>query len=170
MDKLEKDNLSLKEKLESSMTQEQVEIFHQKIEKLGGELHDIWRESRKKEDGTFEPRVKATKDNEWINSHGTNQVDIANTSFENLPNDWQVENRASAEVAVSLIYKAKINKKAIDSAFVEEASSVVHDKWLERNSSWAPAEQKVSYSELPEAEKEKDRAIIRKGVDVVKQD
>ena len=53
----------------------------------------------------IQPR-KETKDEGWIKSRGTNKVDIANTDFEDLPSDWRSENRASAYVAMSLIYEA----------------------------------------------------------------
>ncbi len=41
----------------------------------------------------------------------------------------------------------------------EDISSMVHDVWVEENKSWAPEEQKVPYSQLPEFEKEKDRRV-----------
>ena len=39
-------------------------------------------------------------------------------------------------------------------------------KWLERNGSWAPAEQNKPYAELSEEEKEKDRVIIKKAIEL----
>jgi hypothetical protein len=137
-------------------------------EKLASSLHDKWRETRKKEDGSYEPRWKSTKDQKWINQKGTNQTDIANTDYENLPEDWQAENKASAEVAVEEIAKAINQGKSLDENFVESASAVIHKRWVERNESWAPSEQKVPYTELVEEEKEKDRDIIREAI-VIKQ-
>jgi len=43
----------------------------------------------------------------------------------------------------------------------------MHDKWLERNGEWAPAEQKLPYDELSEEEKEKDRVVIKKAIDAL---
>lgn len=41
----------------------------------------------------------------------------------------------------------------------EDISSLVHDVWVEENKAWAPKEQQVSYKDLPEFEKEKDRRV-----------
>lgn len=136
------------------------------INELDALLHDEWRESRKKEDGTFEPRLKNTKDEAWSKEHGVDEIDIANTDYANLPEDWKGENKISAEVAVGEVYKAVFNKKELDGAFVESASEAMHVKWLERNGSWAPPEQKLPYAELSEDEKEKDRVIIRKALEI----
>ncbi|TSC93127.1 MAG: hypothetical protein CEN89_242 [Candidatus Berkelbacteria bacterium Licking1014_7] len=59
--------------------------------------------------------------------------------------------------------------KPLDESFVEEASSKLHDAWLERNGEWAPEEQKKPYEELPEDEKEKDRAQVRKAIEIYNQ-
>ena len=76
------------------------------------------------------------------------------------------DNKISAEVAVTEVEKAVEAGTPLDESFVEAASSTLHDKWLERNGSWAPAEQNKPYAELSEEEKEKDRVIIRKAVEV----
>ncbi|MBI5798819.1 MAG: hypothetical protein HZB10_02720 [Candidatus Yonathbacteria bacterium] len=136
------------------------------ISELGALLHDEWREPRKKEDGTFEARLKKTKDEAWIKEHRADEVDIANTDYINLPEDWKGENKISADVAISEVYKAVENKQELDDAFVESASDAMHVKWLERNGGWAPPEQKLPYAELSEEEKEKDRAIIRKAIEI----
>ena len=140
----------------------------QKVANLGSQLHDEWRAPRYREDSKdYEPRVKKTKDQLWQIAHeGKTEVDIANTSYEELPEDWKGENKASAEVTVTEIEKAVQAGVELDDAFVENASSVLHDKWLERNSSWASEEQKKPYAELSEEEKEKDRVIIRKGIEM----
>ena len=33
---------------------------------LGSDMHEVWRNSRKREDGTYEPRIKKSKDEEWL--------------------------------------------------------------------------------------------------------
>ena len=133
---------------------------------VGSELHEEWRAPRKKEDGTFEPRMKKTKDQVWSQAHGgVEDVDIANTPYDQLPEDWKGENKISAEIAVKEIFKASAEGRDLDKKFVEEASSVLHDKWLERNGGWASEEQKKPYAELSEEEKEKDRVIIRKAIE-----
>jgi hypothetical protein len=114
-------------------------------------LHNEWRANRKREDGTYEPRMK----DDGVGG----QVDIANTDYINLPEKWQTENRIAAEVAVNLVYGAKQEGKDITSPeFLEEASEAVHIEWMKRNpkEEWNAA-QHVPYSELPESEKQKDR-------------
>ena len=44
---------------------------------------------------------------------------------------------------------------------VGRAASEIHDKWLERNGSWARDDQKVPFAQLSEEEKNKDRDQIR---------
>lgn len=130
-------------------------------EKLASKLHDIWREPRKKSDGTYEPRLKDTKDEKWIKANNKKQVDIANTDYEDLPEDWKKENRDSALVATNIVFKAVANKTKMNDKFIEEASASIHAEWLKRNE-WAKGgELDVPYSKLIEAEKAKDRNIIK---------
>jgi len=137
-----------------------------RVEELASELHDEWRAPRwREETKDYEPRIKGTKDELWQIGHdGKKEVDIANTPYRDLPEDWKGENKISAEVAVGEIEKAKAagEKNLRGDAFIEKASAVMHEKWLERNGSWAPPEQNKPYAELSEEEKEKDRVIIRK--------
>ena len=55
---------------------------------LGSDMHEVQRNSRKREDGTYESRIKKSKDEEWNLTHGTDEVDIANCTFEELPSNW----------------------------------------------------------------------------------
>ena len=137
------------------------------MEQLGSLLHDEWRAPRKQQDGTFEPRAKKTKDQAWSEKHGTDEVDIANTDYANLPEDWKGENKISAEVAMNEIYKAIEIGQELNDDFVEQASEVIHVKWLERNGNWAPTEQNKPYDELSEEEKEKGRVIIKKAIEIL---
>ena len=136
------------------------------VTQLSSILHDDWRVPRKQEDGTFKSRTKKTKDNTWSEKHGTNEVDIANTDYVNLPKDWKSEYIISAEVAMDEIYKAIENGQELNDGFVEQASEVIHIKWLERNGSWAPAEQNKPYAKLSDKEKGKDRVIIKRAVEI----
>ncbi|WP_066947687.1 hypothetical protein [Microtetraspora fusca] len=45
--------------------------------------------------------------------------------------------------------------------FMESASHAVHEAWLVRNGRRASPEQRLPYRLLPEAEKEKDRLVVR---------
>jgi len=142
------------------------EKLEEMIIKLGSELHDEWREPRKQEDGSYEPRIKVTKDEEWINKNKKSEVDIANTSFENLPSDWQGENKIAAEIAMQEVFNAVEVNQELDEEFIEKASNVIHEKWLERNGEWASEEQNKPYAELDEEEKDKDRAQIKKAIEI----
>ncbi len=132
---------------------------------MASDLHEAWRKTRLRKDGTFEPRMKKTKDQAWIEKHGTNEVDIANCTFEELPSDWQYENLEAAKVAVNEVFDDVMTGKEISHDRIEEMSSRVHDAWLGRNS-WVydpeygnPVLAKP-YEELPEEEKAKDREQI----------
>lgn len=140
----------------------------ERVKSLGSQLHEEWRKPRWREESKdYEPRIKKTKDEAWSQAHGgAVEVDIANTPYEGLPSEWQGENKISAEIAVTEVEKAIEAGMPLDESFVETASSTLHDKWLERNGSWAPPEQNKPYTELSEEEREKDRVIIRKAVEV----
>jgi len=152
------------------------------IKQLASLLHDEWRAPRKKDDGTFEPRIKVfaktEKGEKWFDENKVpseaqelKKQDIANTPFESLDPDWQYENGAAAEVAINEIFKAVENNQSFNDAFIEEASAVVHDKWLERNNwvynpDYGNPDLAKPYKELSEEEKEKDRAQIKKAIDI----
>jgi hypothetical protein len=125
-------------------------------------FHDAWRAGRRRPDGTYEPRLKKTKDATWIKTHGTSQVDIANTSYADLPADWQAENKASAEVAVRLILGRQ--GQPLTPEFIEKSSQTIHDRWLERNP-WAKGgELDRPYGSLAEPEKQKDREVLYQAI------
>lgn len=142
------------------------------IESMASELHDAWRAPRRKPDGTYEPRIKPTQDRAWIAKHGGRaEVDIANTSYGDLPADWKGENLASALVSMGKVLETAKRGDApgnslIGEDFLEEASSQVHEKWLERQGAWAQPQQKLSYEKLSEAEKEKDRDFVRHALEI----
>lgn len=162
---------------QETLSDEQRGIISQQTTELGSLLHDEWRATQPKlEDGTYKPRVKVFVQTEegkekWFNeaeipanSTELKRQDIANTDFENLDPDWRAENGSAAEVAMNLVWEAKTTSKELDDSFIEEASSTVHDKWKERNP-WNEKLQ-VPYLELPEEEKERDRAQVRKAIEI----
>lgn len=119
-------------------------------------LHEDWRKTRKQEDGTFEPRIKGTKDEAWIAAHGTDQVDIANTDYANLPEDWQAENKAAAGVVVGILDEANGRVDLSNEEQRQYVGGRIHDAWLERNT-WAKGgELDVPFAQLPPAEQAKD--------------
>ena len=139
-----------------------------RITHLARILNDEWRRPRWREESQdYEPKLKKTEDQVWSQAHGgATEVDIANTDYEVLPRDWQEDNRASAEAAVTEVEKAKQAGVPINEAFVEGASAVVHDKFLERRGSAVPSEQDRLYTKLSEEEKDKDRVIIRRAIEI----
>lgn len=130
---------------------------------LASTLHEEWRKTRLNPDGTYEPRIKSTSDQAWIDSRGgVAEVDIANTSFGELPADWQEENTIASAIVIDELAKYDLSEVSDD--VVEQISSTVHDKWLERNG-WAKGgELDVPYIELPETEKAKDRDQVLAGL------
>lgn len=149
--------------------------------KLGNLLHDEWRAPRKKEDGTYDPRIKVLIKMEdgkekWFNEGDSNittdsqeikRQDIANTSFDELDSKWQEDNKLAAEVAMGEVFKAIESGRALDDqSFIESASAVVHEEWLKRNGWQATEIQKKPYEELPEEEKRKDRVQIIKAINI----
>ncbi len=141
---------------------------------LASDLHEDWRSTRKREDGTFEPRMKKSKDEEWNKKHGTDDVDIANTAFKDLPSNWQYENLEAARTAIDLVFADVMMAEEIDEEKMEEMAAKVHEAWIKRND-WVKHPEygdpvlAGEYKTLPEAEKEKDRAQLRLAIEHVKE-
>lgn len=124
--------------------------------------HGAWQKDYKKANGKDAKRIKKTKDASWIKKNGTDEVDIANTSYEDLPSDWKKENLESAKSAVRGLH-ASLKKSGADQAdasHAEDAADRVHKDWLKRNGAWAPEEQKKDYKDLSTEEKNKDRFFV----------
>jgi hypothetical protein len=141
------------------------DVTEKRVILLASQAHDEWRAPRKLATGGFEPRWKTAKDPTWIAAHGTDQVDIANTAYPDLPAEWQKENREGAKVAINLVESQQQAGLPLDEGFVEQASAIVHHEWTLRNP-WADAALLVSYEELPEVEKEKDRIFVRAAIQI----
>ncbi len=127
--------------------------------------HEKWKDDYKKKNGD-KPRVKTTKDEDWIKKNGTDQVDITKLKNSELPKDIAKENTASAVAAVQNVLitmqsKALNRAKTFPAEDMEAMASNIHDAWVERNKSWASDDLKKPYADLPEDEKEKDRVFIR---------
>ncbi len=132
---------------------------------LGSDLHEAWRTPRKLEDGTFEPRIKKSKDAAWNESHGTDEVDIANCSFEQLPSNWQYENLEAAKVAIEQVYDKTMAGEPIMPAELEQMGANIHEEWLKRNSwvydpNYGDPKLAVPYEQLSKEEQEKDKAQV----------
>lgn len=141
---------------------------------LASDLHETWRLTRRKEDGTYEPRIKKSTDEEWNIKHGTDEVDIANCSFDELPSNWQYENLSAAKVAIDLVYDKTLAGENITAEEKEQMASVVHDEWLKRNdwvfdSEYGDPNLAVSYEDLSEDEKYKDNIQLDKAEEKVEE-
>ena len=140
------------------------------IQKVASTFHEEWRKNRLQEDWTYKPMIEKSKDEIRNIAHWTDTVDIANTDFEDLPNNWKYENIEAAKVAVDLVYEKILNQEKISIETIEKMSDIVHEKWLERNwIAWSFENQRVSYNDLSEDEKEKDRAQIEIAIQTLKQ-
>lgn len=140
----------------SPATPEESEAKTKAIAAVASQFHENWRKTRLLEDGSFEPRIKPTKDEDWISYHGTDQVDIANTSYDNLPLDWQAENKVAAEVVVGIIDTANGPVDLSDEAQRQRVGEQIHDAWLGRNDWARGGELDVPFSQLPSDEQAKD--------------
>lgn len=147
------------------------------VQEVASQLHDVWRASRLLEDETYKPREKTTKDQAWITEHGTNTVDIANTDFQDLPQDWKQENEDAARVLIKLIkqHGSHWNVKNEQGEYTKEAramASEVHDEWLGReNNAWAKGgELDVTFDELSKVEQLKDLAQVELAMQLASED
>ena len=139
---------------------------------LGSDLHEAWRETRKREDGSFEPRMKQSTDEDWNAMHGTDQVDIANCTFQELPSNWQYENLEAARVAIELAYDKTMAGESISDEELEEMASHIHEEWLKRNDwvydpNYGDPKLAVPYQELSKEEQDKDKVQIRPAVEKI---
>lgn len=132
---------------------------------LGSDLHEAWRAPRKLSDGTYEPRLKKSKDENWNAAHGTDEVDIANCSFDQLPSNWQYENLEAARVAIELVYEKTMTGEQLSEDDIEKMASTIHDEWLKRNDwvfnpEYGDPKLAVPYSQLSKEEQDKDKAQL----------
>lgn len=120
---------------------------------LASVFHSQWQAAR-----NFEPRWK-TASKEWINQRKFNkqtmrelpdgkfEFDLANTSFEDLPAEWQKENFEAAY-------------EAVDISWLEDrelAGSIIHEAWKQRNKCEEYNKHLfVDFKDLPSEEQEKD--------------
>lgn len=126
------------------------------VNALASKFHEQWRADRLQDDGTFEPREKPTKDAAWIEAHGTDVVDIANTEFADLPSDWQAENATAAGVVVDLLSERDGKVDLSDEKTRNEVGDIVHTAWLARNE-WAKGgDLDVPFADLSDEEQAKD--------------
>lgn len=132
-------------------------------------LHEDWRLTRLQDDGSFEPRVKATSDTEWSAAHaGATELDIANTPYEDLPEDWKAENKAAGKVIASLLEGMGTEVDLQNPEQRTAVGNVIHDQWLLRNE-WAKGgDLDVPFDALPSDEQAKDLSQMAIGLEYAK--
>jgi hypothetical protein len=132
-------------------------------------LHEDWRLTRLQEGGSFEPRVKATGDAEWTAAHaGATEVDIANTAYEDLPEDWKAENQAAGKVVATLLENIGTDVDLQDPNQRSYVGARIHDEWLSRNE-WAKGGNlDVPFDTLPADEQAKDLVQMAIGLEYAK--
>lgn len=134
-----------------------LEAVQEAVVTLGSAFHEDWRKTRLDEaTGTFDPRVKETSDESWIEANGSNQVDIANSTYDQLPEDWKAENKAAAEVVVGVMVDKDGAVDLSDDATRSEVGGIVHDAWLSRNEWAAGGDLDKPFNDLPLDEQAKD--------------
>lgn len=164
--------------MENDENQEnQSEELELQTKNLASALHEDWRKTHLKEDGSYKPRVELTTDRAWIEAHGTDSVDIANNSYNDLPKDCQQENYDAAEIIVNVIDAMDETDKSRDNlaGFAQDQKSgnynvignKIHSAWLSRNE-WAKGgELDVPFENLPQNEKDEDIAQYLLGIDAL---
>ena len=94
-------------------------------------------------------------------NHSLIYVDILNLSYEELPEDWALENRATARVACRELLRAVRRRANFDGQLIERIAEQIHRQWIVRNRHQTADELLLlPYERLPEREKDKDRRAI----------
>lgn len=146
-----------------------LEAVQAAVDTLGSAFHEDWRKTRLDDEGNFEPRVKETSDSAWIEANGTNQVDIANSTYDQLPEDWKAENKAAAEVVVGVMVERDGAIDLSDETTRLEVGGIVHDAWLSRNKWAAGGDLDKPFDQLPPEEQAKDISQIEVAQQVFQQ-
>jgi len=129
------------------------------VEMLAAKLHGVWADGFRSGE-----MAKGNESPTRMKDDGMGgQVDILNTSYSDLPPKWQAENKAQAESAIGLVSRNMSDAMGN----IEGLAAQVHEQWLSRNSWAKDGPLGVSYSELPEEEKQKDRDVITAAYEIL---
>ena len=128
-------------------------------------LHEQWRKTRLKEDGSYEPRWKKIKDTDFIakfegkdlpnyvrNTENGYEIDIANACYTQLSADWQNENKAASEVVAKIVESGEQLSR-------DEIGDIIHNAWLERNAWAKDGELGVPFANLPKQKRQRYSSI-----------
>lgn len=86
---------------------------------------------------------------------------LVTKAMEGFVTDNPKEAEASLFVSAGMVLSAQAHGVPLDDVLTERVASAVHDAWLARNHAHASETERLSYGELPEEEKEKDRRFVR---------
>ena len=87
-------------------------------------------------------------------------VDVLNMNYDELPDDWAEENRATARVACRELLRSVRLRRPFDRDLIERISKKIHEAWIKRNAHRSTQTLLLSYDQLSELEKDKDRRAI----------
>ncbi|CAF1268588.1 unnamed protein product [Adineta steineri] len=162
--------------------------FHFYVQNVASIFHSNWRENFLKKNPFVKNRFKLTKSLTHYNSSdflypmiltvgsclvhrnfkvAQNRynssliyVDILNMNYNELPPDWALENRATAQIACKYVIQGLRKKKLFNQNFIEKVSTIIHNEWMKRNGEYASKDLMVPFMNLTETEKDKDRKAI----------
>ncbi len=124
---------------------------------IASALHEDWRQTQQDTgNGTRKAKFKTTTDQAWISAHGTDQVDIANSSYHELPADWQAENKAAADVIHGILQEHGGHVDLSHEPTRLKVGEQIHQAWLSRNAYAKGGELDVPFAQLPRDEQDKD--------------
>lgn len=129
-------------------------------------LHEDWRKTRLNEDGSYEPRWKAIKDQNFVAKlnpsqlpnniravDGGYEIDIANSTYDQLSADWQYENQEAGKVVAGLVIHKQYDNASLSR---QQIGDEIHNEWLKRNT-WAKGGKlDVPFAKLSGEEQYKD--------------
>lgn len=132
-------------------------------ELFAANAHEQWRR------GFDEEYARSgVKSKERIKSNSDGSQGDIHVDFKSLHDDWKKENLCAGSAALMAI----LNNSSLmlgDADAMERAAEEVHLAWMDRNAkSTYNAHQHVSYEELNEIEREKDREQIKQMIFVLK--
>jgi hypothetical protein len=107
-------------------------------------------------------RIARALHEDWSEDILPNEKAIANVAYDDLPYEWQRENRESAESAFARIRQGIANHWGRS-----ELGAIIHRDWMDRNKDRAPAEQLLPFRDLPDSEKRKDYVVLEAAAEVI---
>lgn len=88
--------------------------------------------------------------------------ELGDVDFDELPNEWHLENRNSAESALIRIRQGIANHWTRT-----QLGSMIHRDWLDRNKDRAPADQLLPFDELSDSERRKDYVVLEAAAEAI---